>query len=207
MGRTITPKNKIARRFGVNLGLKTNATKVAKRLNQPPGAHGPKKRPGAQSSFGKQLLEKQKAKVVYGLRERQFQRYATEATRLEGDSGVNLMQLLESRFDNVVYRLGFATTRAQARQFVSHNMFTLNGKKMNIPSHLVRTGDVVALKSTKTKKKIFENITEKLQSYEAPSWLAVDAAAKSGKVLHKPAEADAEKLFDVKLIIEFYSSR
>src|SRR3989338_2852729 len=108
MGRTITPKNKIARRFGVNLGLKTNAAKVAKRLNQPPGVHGPKKRPGAQSSFGKQLLEKQKAKVVYGLRERQFQRYAKEATRLEGDSGINLMQLLESRFDNVVYRLGFA---------------------------------------------------------------------------------------------------
>ncbi len=207
MGRTITPKNKIARRFGVNLGLKTNAAKVAKRLNQPPGVHGPKKRPGAQSSFGKQLLEKQKAKVVYGLRERQFQRYATEATRLEGDSGINLMQLLESRFDNVVYRLGFATTRAQARQFVSHNMFTLNGKKMNIPSHLVRTGDVVALKGTKTKKKIFENITEKLQTYEAPSWLAVDAVGKSGKVLHKPAENDVEKFFDVKLIIEFYSSR
>lgn len=207
MGRTTGPKNKIARRFGVNLGLKTNAAKVAKRLNQPPGAHGPKKRAGAQSSFGKQLLEKQKAKVVYGLRERQFNRYATEATRLEGDSGVNLMQLLESRFDNVIYRLGFAKTRAQARQFVSHNMFTLNGKKMNIPSHIVRTGDVVALKSTKTKKKIFENITESLQQHEAPSWLATDAVAKTGKVLHKPQENDVEKLFDVKLIIEFYSSR
>lgn len=207
MGRTIGPKNKIARRFGVNLGLKTNAAKVAKRLNQPPGAHGPKKRPGAQSSFGKQLLEKQKAKVIYGLRERQFNRYAEEANRLEGDSGVNLMQILESRFDNVIYRLGFAKTRAQARQFVSHNMFTLNGKKMNIPSHIVRTGDMVALKSTKTKKKIFENITESLQQHEAPSWLAVDPAAKTGKVLHKPQDADFEKLFDVKLIIEFYSSR
>ncbi len=207
MGRTITPKNKIARRFGVDLGLKTNAAKVAKRLNQAPGVHGARKRPGSQSSYGKQLVEKQKAKFAYGLRERQFQGYATEATRLEGDSGLNLMQLLESRFDNVIYRLGFATTRAQARQFVSHNMFTLNGKKMNIPSHLVRSGDVVALKASKTKKKLFENISEKLQQHQTPSWVAVDAVAKTGKILHKPQESDIEKLFDVKLIIEFYSSR
>jgi small subunit ribosomal protein S4 len=207
MGRTIAPKNKIARRFGVNLGLKTNPTKVAKRLGQPPGVHGPKKRRVSQSSFGKQLIEKQKAKFMYGLREKQFQRYATEATRLTGDSGLNLMQLLEARMDNVIYRLGFATTRAQARQFVSHNMFTVNGKKMNIPSHLLRSGDIVALKANKTKKKLFENLSERLQSYEAPSWLMVDANAKQGKVLSKPAETDMEKIFDVKLIIEFYSSR
>src|SRR3989338_4005221 len=118
MGRNIGPKNKLARRFGVNLGLKTNAAKVARRLAQPPGVHGPKKRMGGGSTFGKQLAEKQKAKIVYGLRENQFRRYVRESTRRTGDSGVNLQQMLERRFDNVVYRLGFAVTRAQARQMV-----------------------------------------------------------------------------------------
>lgn len=207
MGKYIGPKNKIARRFGVNLGLKSNAAKVARRLSQPPGQHGPKKRAGASSSYGKQLLEKQKAKLIYGLREKQFRAYVTEANRLEGDSGVNLQVLLESRMDNVIYRLGIAETRAQARQFVSHNMFTLNGKKMNIPSHLVKVGDVIAIKENKQKKKIFENLTEKLSKVNAPSWLGVDAKAMSGKVLGQPIEADFDKIFDVKLIIEFYSAR
>jgi len=207
MGRNIGPKNKIARRFGVNLGLKTNATKVAKRLSQAPGVHGPKKRRGATSSFGKQLIEKQKAKFVYGLRERQFRAYVNEANRLEGDSGFNLQVVLERRLDNVVYRLGFAATRAQARQMVNHGMFTLNGKKMNIPSHLVRVGDSVELKENKAKKKLFAEITDKLQAVVLPSWLTVDAKAKSGKVVSLPQESDFDKIFDVKLIIEYYSSR
>lgn len=207
MGRYIGPKNKIARRFGENLGLKSNPAKVARRLNQKPGVHGASRRRGATSSYGKQLLEKQKAKFMYGLRERQFRSYVNEASRLDGDSGVNLNQLLERRLDNVVYRLGFANTRAQARQFVSHSMFTLNGKKMNIPSHIVKVGDVIALKENKQKKRIFENISEQLQNAELPSWLSVDAAAKSGKILNMPAPDDFEKVFDVKLIIEYYSSR
>ena len=130
MGRYIGPKNKIARRFGVNLGLKTNSTKVARRLNQMPGVHGPTRRAKTTSSYGKQLAEKQKAKFMYGIRERQFQGYVREANRLEGDSGVNLQRLLEKRFDNVIYRMGFAKTRAQARQIVGHNMFTVNDKKL-----------------------------------------------------------------------------
>lgn len=207
MGRYIGPKNKIARRFGINLGLKTNSAKVARRLGQKPGAHGFGKRKGAQSSFGKQLEEKQKAKFVYGLRERQFRGYVNEASRLEGDSGLNLLQILESRFDNVVYRLGFALTRAQARQMVGHNMFTVNGKKMNIPSYLVRPNDVVEIKKTKEKKLIFENIKDRLSKHNAPSWLLVDSNAKKGKVLHKPIDDDLDKLFDVKLIIEFYATR
>ena len=130
MGRFIGPKNKIARRFGVNLGLKTNAAKVAKRLSQPPGVHGPGKRPKAATGFGKQLLEKQKARIVYGIRERQFRSYVDKATTLKGDSSVNLQIMLEMRLDNVVYRLGFAVTRAQARQMVSHKMFKVNGKPL-----------------------------------------------------------------------------
>ena len=207
MGKNIGPKNKIARRFGVNLGLKSNSTKVARRLSQPPGVHGPKKRAGASSSYGKQLLEKQKAKLIYGLREKQFSNYVKEATRHSGDSGVTLQKILESRLDNVVYRLGFADTRAQARQFVGHNMFTVNGKKMNIPSYLVKTGDVIALKENKQKKVLFEKITEKLSNAVLPSWITVDPVKKTGKVLNEPAESDFDKIFDVKLIVEFYSAR
>lgn len=207
MGKDIGPKNKLARRFGVNLGLKSNQTKVARRLSQPPGVHGPKKRAGAASSYGKQLLEKQKAKIIYGLRENQFRKYVKESTRKEGDSGLALQRLLEMRMDNVVYRLGFADTRAQARQFVGHNMFMLNGKKMNIPSHHVKVGDVIELKNNKQKKVIFETISDKLSKTVTPSWLSIDSAKKSGKVLSEPQDSDFDKIFDVKLIIEFYSAR
>jgi len=207
MGRNIGPKNKIARRFKANLGLKTNASKVARRLNQAPGVHGPNQRRVTLSAFGKQLLEKQKAKAVYGIREKQFRKYVEKASAMTGDSGVNLQEMLEMRMDNVVYRLGFATTRAQARQFVSHGMFTLNSKKMDIPSHIVRVGDIIALKENKVKKQIFENLSDRLQSQELQSWLSVDAAAKTGKILTKPADKDFEKVFDVKLITEYYSTR
>ena len=207
MGRYIGPKNKIARRFHVNLGLKTNVTKVARRLTQSPGVHGPNKRKGATSSYGRQLDEKQKAKFVYGLRERQFRRYVEEANNMKGDSGVNLQEMLEMRMDNVVYRLGFAVTRAQARQFVSHGMFTLNGKKMNIPSHIVSVGNVIALKANKVEKKIFEGIGERLKKHELPSWLSFDLGMNGCKVLGRPMETDFERVFDVKLIVEYYSTR
>lgn len=207
MGRYIGPKNKIARRFGINLGLKTNSAKVLRRIKQMPGVHGPNKRGGSRSSYGRQLMEKQKAKFIYGLREKQFRGYVDVASRMEGDSGVNLQQILEKRLDNVVYRLGFADTRAQARQFVTHSLFSLNGKKMNIPSHLTKVGDEIALKLNKQKKVIFENIAEKLQAKEMPSWLRVDPAKKSGTILSLPGDKDFDQAFDVKLIIEYYSSR
>ncbi|KKS70681.1 MAG: 30S ribosomal protein S4 [Candidatus Magasanikbacteria bacterium GW2011_GWE2_42_7] len=191
MGRYTGPKNKIARRFGINLGLKSNAAKVAKRLNQKPGQHGARRRTSL-SSFGKQLDEKQKAKFIYGLRERQFRGYVEEANRREGDSGVNLNQVLESRLDNVVYRMGFAVTRAQARQFVNHGMFTVNAKKLNIPSYLVKVGDEIQLRENKQSKKIFETITEQLTNATAPS---------------QPIKDDLDNVFDVKLIIEYYSTR
>lgn len=207
MGRNIGPKNKIARRFRTNLGLKTNATKVARRLNQAPGVHGPNQRRVSLSAFGKQLLEKQKAKFLYGIREGQFRKYVEKASAMTGDSGVNLQEMLEMRMDNVVYRLGFATTRAQARQFVSHSMFLLNGKKMNIPSHIARVGDIISLKPNKQKKQIFENVSDRLQARELPSWASVDAATKIGKILAKPTSKDFERVYDVKLITEYYSTR
>lgn len=207
MGRYLGPRNKIARRFGVNLGLKSNPVKVARRLAQPPGVHGPKKRRAAATAYGRQLLEKQKAKFMYGMREAQFRRYVAEATRRRGDSSVYLQQLLEMRLDNVVYRLGFAVTRAQARQMVTHGMFLLNQKQMNIPSHVLKPGDTVKLKENKAKKNLFSDITERLAKAQTPSWLTVDAAQKSGVVTSAPAEKDFDKVFDVKLIIEYYSSR
>jgi small subunit ribosomal protein S4 len=207
MGRNIGPKNKIARRFGINLGLKSNPTKVAKRLSQPPGVHGPKKHAGASTGYGKQLLEKQKAKLIYGLRERQFSNLVTEATGHKGDSGISLQRMLETRLDNVIYRLGIALTRAQARQMVSHNMFLVNGKKMNIPSYRVKTGDVIDLKDNKKNKKIFDGMAEKLNQVQLPSWLIIDAKKMSAKVLGEPKAEDFEKSFDVKLIVEFYSAR
>lgn len=207
MGRYIGPKNKIARRFGINLGLKTNSAKVARRLNQTPGVHGPKRRRKSISSYGKQLAEKQKAKFVYGLRENQFRAYIEKSSAMPGDSGENLQTLLELRMDNVIYRLGFAGTRAQARQLVGHGMFILNGKKMNIPSHLVKIGDVIELRENKAKKKIFDGIEEKLAKHDTVSWLNLDPKAKSGKVTGLPQYMDFEKFFDIKLIIEYYSSR
>jgi small subunit ribosomal protein S4 len=207
MGRYIGPKNKIARRFGVNLGLKTNPIKVAKRLAQPPGVHGPSKRRGTPTGYGRQLLEKQKAKFVYGLREHQFRRYVEKATNSKGDSSVNLQRTLEMRLDNVVYRLGFAITRAQARQMVSHKMFMVNGKWLNIPSHILKVGDVITLKENKQKKKIFVGLEERLLKSDRPSWLKIDAKTLVGKILNLPSENDFERVFDVKLIIEYYSAR
>lgn len=207
MGKYIGPKNKIARRFGVNLGLKTNPTKVARRIKQKPGVQGAGRRRSSLSSFGKQLVEKQKAKYLYGIRERQFRGYVTEAARREGDSGVNLQKILELRFDNVIYRLGFATTRAQARQMVGHNMFLVNGKKMNIPSYLVSAGDEITIKESKKKKGIFEGISERLAKHNTAGWLSLDVSTLTGKVLHDPQMDDFDKVFDVKLITEYYSSR
>src|SRR3989338_10589326 len=171
MGRYTGPKNKIARRFGINLGLKTNPTKVARRLSQRPGVHGAKRQRKSLSSFCKQLIEKQKTKFVYGLREKQLRKYVEEATRSEGDSGIRLQRLLEMRMDNFVHRLGIAVTRAQARQMVGHGMFFLNGKKMTIPSHIVRVGDELTLKPNKSKKKIFDGMEERLAQYAFSSWL------------------------------------
>ncbi|PIR03477.1 MAG: 30S ribosomal protein S4 [Candidatus Magasanikbacteria bacterium CG11_big_fil_rev_8_21_14_0_20_43_7] len=206
MGRYIGPKNKIARRFGVNLGLKTNVAKVAKRLNQRPGQHGAKHKRSL-SSFGKQLEEKQKAKFVYGLRERQFRAYVEEANRQEGDSGVNLNNLLEGRLDNVVYRMGYASTRAQARQLVNHGMFTVNAKKLDIPSYSTKVGDVIAVNPIKKNKKYFDIVAEQLANKVQPSWLSLDPPTLTGTVLGRPTKDEFEQVFDVKLIIEYYSTR
>ncbi|PSO46049.1 MAG: 30S ribosomal protein S4 [Parcubacteria group bacterium QH_9_35_7] len=206
MGRYTGPKNKIARKYGVNLGLKTDSSKVSRRLEQPPGEHGEKRKRG-RSVYGRQLDEKQKAKFMYGVRENKFKNYFEKAVQAEGNTGIKMQELLERRLDNVVYRLGFAVTRAQARQFVNHGMFEVDGRSIDIPSYQVDIDNVIRLKENKRDKGPFLEISEQLQNADLPSWLSVDSTEKEGKVLHMPEEDDFEQVFDIKLIIEYYSAR
>jgi small subunit ribosomal protein S4 len=206
MGRHTGPKTKLARKYGVALDLKTDSSKVSRRLDQPPGEHGNKRRRG-RSVFGRQLDEKQKARFMYGVREKQFKGYVDQAVESDENTGVRLQQLLEQRLDNAIYRLGFAVTRAQARQFANHGMFEVNGRKIDIPSYTVSTDDEIRLKDNKRDKGPFLEIEDQLQESENPSWLAVDTSDKKGKVLHRPKEDDFEQVFDVQLIIEYYSAR
>lgn len=157
------------------------------------------------TGYGVQLREKQKAKRLYGIMETQFRNYFQKAKKTKGDTSENLVRNLETRLDNVVYRLGYARSRAMARQMVSHGMFTVNDKKVNIPSFSVRPNDVIRIKGNKAAKKIFESLKDKLKKHETPSWLAMDSAKLEGKVLSAPAGDELKQIFDPKLIVEFYS--
>ena len=167
MARYIGPKTKIARKFGA--AIYGDDKNFEKRRNQPPGQHGPNKRRGAKrSEYAVQLAEKQKAKYTYGILERQFANLYDKATRSKGVTGEVLLQLCESRLDNVVYRLGFAKTRAAARQLVSHRHITVNGEVVNIPSYLLKAGDVVAVRE---KSKSLDVVADALLSRANYEWL------------------------------------
>jgi len=155
--------------------------------------------------YGIQLREKQKAKRLYGIMEKQFRNYFAKATSMPGNSAENLAVMLETRLDNAVYRLGIAKTRPQARQMVSHAMFTVNGRKVNIPSYKVKVDDVVAVRDNKQAKKIFDDFSEQIGNHNVPGWLHLDAATKSGKVVGLPEGEDLKEVYDPKLIVEFYS--
>lgn len=175
--------------------------------NYPPGFHGQKGRK-RQSDYGMQLAEKQKAKKQYNLMEKQFSLIFARAKKKSGDAGENLLKLLELRFDNVVYRLGFAASRAQARQLVSHGHFEVNGRKVSIPSYEVREGDIVKIRQQSKKYKFFKNLSEKLSrsgTMEIPSWLNLEAKELSGKVLHQPILKDIETNINIRVIVEYYS--
>ena len=206
MGRYTGPVARLSRRYGVV--LHDGVEKVLTRRPFAPGVHGPKQAQGRSrvSGFGLQLREKQKAKIMFGVRERQFRNYFDKAIEMEGDTGLSLVRLLETRLDNVVYRLGFAQTRRQARQFVGHALFTVNGRTLNVPSYTVRIGDVIALKDIKKKKGMVADMAKRLEAIKHPSWLTADAAALTGKVLSMPtADELKQEVFDPKLIVEFYS--
>ena len=175
MGKTLQPLGKLSRREGVALSVSTSVLKVMQRRPYSPGVHGsPSARPAKVSVYGQQLREKQKAKRLYGILERQFRNYFTKAAAMEGNTGEHLSRLLESRLDNVVYRLGFAKTRPQARQMVSHAMFAVNGETVNIPSYQVRIGDVVEIRNNKQSKKVFADFTERVKTHTVPGWLHLE---------------------------------
>ena len=176
-------------------------SKVQKINMRNPGANKRKKL----SEYGLQLREKQKLKFVYGVLEKQFSNYYKKAERMEGMAGENLITLLESRFDNVVYRMGMAQTRREARQLVVHGHFRLNGKKVNIPSLIVKAGDVIAVKESSRDSVKFKTLAEAAASHNAPKWLEVKADAMTAKVLTLPAREDVDFDFNEQLIVELYS--
>ncbi|MDQ3780917.1 MAG: 30S ribosomal protein S4 [Chloroflexota bacterium] len=173
--------------------------------NYPPGQHG-QRRTRRPSEFGLQLREKQKVRRFYGVMETQFHKHFVEAERRGGVTGDNLLQILESRLDNVVYRLGFADSRKQARQLVRHGHFVVNGRKTNIPSFLVKPSDEIAVRTESRKSEYFTDYGEVLNTRRAPEWLSVDSTALSGRVLNLPAREQIEvPAFNEALIVEHYS--
>jgi small subunit ribosomal protein S4 len=195
------PKAKKARRLGMAFTAKD--AKILQKRNFAPGVHGQNR--VRMSEYGTQLREKQKAKISYGVLERQFEIYFNRALKQTGVTGDNLLKLLEMRLDNIVYRLGFAETRAQSRQLVNHGFFEVNGKRADIPSFQVKVGDVVAVKKNKQKKAYIEKIKDKLKNFQTLDWLSLNAAELSGKVLSSPAIDSLGSEINTQLIVEHYS--
>ncbi|HEX7042942.1 MAG TPA: 30S ribosomal protein S4 [Patescibacteria group bacterium] len=199
MARYTGPKHKLARREGINLLDKQSAS-LQKRLTQKPGAHGAK-RARKLSEFGLQLREKQKAKNMYGILEKQFSNMVADVQKMKGDTSEAIIARLERRLDNIVYRLGFSKSRFMARQFVSHGHVLVNGKKLTIPSYIVREGDVVEL-GTKIQK---NPDVIKVMSEERIVLPFLEKKGPVGKLVRNPKKEDVEVPFDVQMIIEYYS--
>ena len=207
MARYTGPNCKQCRREGCKLYLKgercTNGKCAFDHRSTAPGQHGAARK--KIEEYGKQLREKQKARRYYGVLEGQFKHYYELAEKKEGITGTNLLIILESRLDNVVYRMGMAASRKEARQLVLHAHFTLNGKKVTIPSLLVKPGDVVAVKESSRSSVKIKELIEGMQSAITPKWLDVDKTALSAKVLTLPAREDIDFEFNEQLIVELYS--
>jgi small subunit ribosomal protein S4 len=195
------PKVKKARRLGTAFTAKD--AKVMQKRNFAPGQHGQGR--SRLSEYGLQLKEKQKAKIGYGVMERQFRIYFQKALKQPGVTGDNLIKLLESRLDNIVFRMGFAETRAQARQLVSHGFFEVNGKKVNIPSYSVKVGDIVSVRETKKKSKYMERAKEKLKNVKTPEWVEMNPNELKGKVLSTAEVENTGMQINTQLIVEHYS--
>jgi len=200
MARYIGPKSKIARKFHEPI---FGPDKVLEKKNYPPGQHGNSKKRSKQSEYSVQLREKQKAKYTYGILERQFAKTFDRASRKEGITGENLLQLIECRLDNVVFRLGFAPTRSAARQLVSHRHITVNGKVTGIPSYTCKAGDLVAVRErSKTLEAIVDSIVGRANKY---TWLEIDKPSLTGKILNVPTRDQIPENIREQLIVELYS--
>lgn len=210
MGRHIGPVCVLCRREGEKLFLKGERCYTPKcaieRRNFAPGQHGPTPSFRRKTSeYAPQLREKQKARRTYGVFEKQFRRYFHEAEKAEGVTGAALLQLLETRFDNVVYRLGFGASRKQARQLIVHRHFRVNGKKANVPSYILKPGDEIAVDESSRKSPYFQQVAKENKRRAPVEWLELDAANFSAKVLSVPSRKQIDTALNEQLIVEFYS--
>jgi len=205
MARYRGPVGKVSRRLGI--GITEKGQRILNKRSFPPGQHGPTARRRQVSDYGLQLLEKQKARYMYGVLEGQFQRIFEKAQRYPGETGAYLFILLERRLDNVVYRLGLAATRQQARQLVSHGHITVNGRKTNIPSFTVKVGDQISVRTESRRSAYFKNLVDggELKGRNVVDWLRFNAAELSGEVVTMPRREDAEPDINEQLIVEYYS--
>ena len=206
MARYLGPKAKLSRREGTDLFLKSARRSIAdkSKFDSKPGQHG--RTSGARTSdYGLQLREKQKVKRMYGVLERQFRRYFAEADRRRGNTGANLLGLLESRLDNVVFRMGFGSTRAEARQLVSHRAITVNGQPVNIPSYMVKVGDVVAVRDKSKKQNRVVEALSLAQQVGLPAWVEVNADKGEGTFKKVPDRDEFASDINESLIVELYS--
>ncbi len=205
MARYLGPKLKLARREGVDLMLKSGVRAIEDKckIDQVPGMHGARR--SRLSDYGLQLREKQKVRRIYGVLEKQFRNYYKEAARLKGATGSNLLQLLECRLDNVVYRMGFSSTRSEGRQLVSHKAVLVNGKAVNIPSYTVSASDVITIREKSKKQvRIIDSLTVADQ-YGFPAWLEVNPKDFSGSFNSLPDRADLGSDINEQLVVELYS--
>lgn len=205
MARYLGPKLKLSRREGTDLFLKSGVRAIESKckIDTAPGQHGARK--PRLSDYGSQLREKQKVRRIYGILERQFRNYYKEANRLKGNTGENLLVLLEGRLDNVVYRMGFAATRAEARQLVSHKAIVVNGRVVNIPSFQVSVDDVIAVREKSKKQARIKASLELATQREKPTWLEVDATKMEGVFKRTPERSDLSADINEHLIVELYS--
>ncbi|MBP7913777.1 MAG: 30S ribosomal protein S4 [Vitreoscilla sp.] len=206
MARYLGPKAKLSRREGTDLFLKSARRAISDKakFDSKPGQHG--RTSGSRTSdFGLQLREKQKVKRMYGVLERQFRRYFAEADRRKGNTGANLLFILESRLDNVTYRMGFGSTRAEARQLVSHKALTVNGEVVNIPSYQVKAGDVIAIREKSKKQLRVADSLKLAESIGLPAWVAVDATKMEGTFKKVPDRDEFGAEINESLIVELYS--
>jgi small subunit ribosomal protein S4 len=206
VARYLGPKAKLARREGTDLFLKSARRPISDKakFDTKPGQHG--RTSGSRTSdFGLQLREKQKVKRMYGVLERQFRRYFAEAERRKGNTGANLLLLLESRLDNVVYRMGFGSTRAEARQLVSHKAVLVNGQAVNIPSYLVKVGDTVSVREAARKQLRVQDALKLAETVGMPGWVQVDATKMEGVLKKMPDRDEFGADINESLIVELYS--
>ena len=205
MARYLGPKLKLSRREGTDLFLKSGVRAIDSKckLESAPGQHGARK--PRLSEYGLQLREKQKVRRIYGVLEKQFRNYYKEAARLKGNTGENLLQLLETRLDNVVYRMGFGATRAESRQLVSHKSVMVNGRVVNIPSFKVSANDVVSIREKSRTQARIKAALEVAGQREKPTWVEVDSAKMEGAFKRVPERSDLSAEINEQLIVELYS--